>query len=473
MNGASDASSGTGRAKGCPLSREVAVPLYGKAFQDDPDAVYDDLRQGWGPVAPVLLDGEVPAWLVTGYRQLLTVVRDEHGFSHDPRRWRALAAGEVPDTWPLLPFVRYQLSSEHADGHQHRRLRSAVSDSLSKTDRTRMRRYTQRMCDDLIDTFAAIGEVDLLRRYARPLPLMVFSRLFGLSDAESPALVRSILHMVDGDEFAADASRHVRGVLHGLVTAKRESPGADLVSWLTQHPGSLSNEEILRELIVVITAGAEPTTNWIVNTLVLLTTNEEIRTAVLNGRLTIPQALDHVLWHNAPVQNFIGRYATRDTKIGEAWIQTGDMIVLGLAAANADPQVRPRPGETVENRAHVAWGGGLHVCPAQEVARLITRVAMETVLERIPDLGLAITEDALAWNPTIVSRGVTALPVTFTPTQQRADGQSGDPSIWASLAPGAQVPSPVPDAESGEPRDPHRPDQRSRGGLLARWRRGR
>jgi len=91
--------------------------------------------------------------------------------------------------------------------------------------------------------------------------------------------------------------------------------------------------------------------------------------------------------------------------------------VLGLAAANSDPQVRPESGDSTGNEAYMSFSHGEHGCPypAQEIARTITRVGIEVLLDRLPDIVLAVEPDALEWRSSVWMRGLTALPVEFTP----------------------------------------------------------
>ncbi|WP_414617054.1 hypothetical protein [Streptomyces clavuligerus] len=63
---------------GCPahdLGPDGTHRLYGPVAETDPPAMYELLRREYGPVAPVLLHGDLPAWLVLGHRENLEVMR--------------------------------------------------------------------------------------------------------------------------------------------------------------------------------------------------------------------------------------------------------------------------------------------------------------------------------------------------------------------------------------------------------------
>jgi cytochrome P450 len=136
------------------------------------------------------------------------------------------------------------------------------------------------------------------------------------------------------------------------------------------------------------------------------------------GRRSAGQALNEVLWEDTPGQNSLGRWATQDTHLGGRRIKAGDGIVLGLAGANADPQVRPDSSAgSLGNHAHMAFAHGEHGCPhpAPEIAEIIAQTAVEVLLDRLPDVRLTVSPDELRWRPSMQMRGLTALPVTFTP----------------------------------------------------------
>jgi cytochrome P450 len=199
-----------------------------------------------------------------------------------------------------------------------------------------------------------------------------------------------------------------------LVDRKRLNPGSDLPSHLLADPANLADEEILLDMLVTMTQTVGQTTNWIGNTIGLLLTDARFAVTVSGGRASVGDALNEVLWHQTPTQNYLGRIATRDTRLGGQRIRAGDLLVLGLAAANADPQVRPEEGMT-GNRAMMSFGHGEHGCPypAPELAEIIAKTSIEVLIDRLPDLVLA---EELQWQSTVWTRGLRSLSVTFTPT---------------------------------------------------------
>lgn len=404
-----------------PLEAAAGGPvrLYGPRFEADPAALYAEIRRQYGPVAPVLLEGEVPAWFVCGYREVHQVTSDSQLFARDTRRWNAW--NRVPEGWPLAAYVVHNPSVMFAEGPEHRRRAGAISDALDAVDQFELSSQCERIADELIDEFAGSGEADLMVQYAERIPLRAAVSMCGMASADMAGMVRDLGLSIDSSgQESMDAYGRVQQAMARLVADKRAFPGADVPSRLLEHRANLTDEEIVLDLLVVMAAAHQPTTYWIGNTIRLLLTDARFATTLSGGRASVGQALNEVLWQDTPTQNFIGRFATRDTRLGGQRVRAGDMLVLGLAAANCDPHVRGG-GAAAGNRAQMSFGHGEHGCPypAPELAEVIARTSIEVLLDRLPDLTLAVPAEALTWRPSIWMRGLTGLPVRFTSTYVR------------------------------------------------------
>lgn len=396
--------------------QEVAT-LYGPRFQNEPAQLYREMRQKYGPVAPVLLEGDVPGWLVLGYREIYYVTSNPHLFARTSRGWHGWK--QVSPEWSLRPYVEYQPCSILTDADEHQRLAPALHEALAAVDQVELRSHVQRIADRLIDQFVGRGEADLIAEYTHQLPLLVLAKLFGLPDSEAPALVRDVAASADEGEEAVRAHQRIVQRMRTLVHQKHERPGGDLPSRILAHPMALSEHEIATDLFLTMGAGQLTTADWMGNALRLMLTDDRFAVNLSGGRRSVGQALNEVLWEETPTQNFIGRFATRDTHLGGHHIQTGDLLVLGLAAANTDPHVRPESYDNaVGNQAYMSFSHGEHGCPypAQEIAATIVEGGIEVLLDRLPDVHLSVPSEQLVWRQSVWMRGLTELPVEFTPT---------------------------------------------------------
>jgi cytochrome P450 len=409
------------------------VPLYGIEFARNPDQVYAQLRQH-GPTAPVELAPGVPATLVTSYDTALDVLRDPETFAKDPRGWqRTLAADN-----PLLPMMGYRPNCQFSDGDQHARLRRSITESLSCVNPNALREHVEHSADMLINDFAPKGQVDLLAEYARPLPLLFATYLFGCEPAQARRLLTDMRHIFDG-VGAEQANADLVECLRELVDVKRNRPGADLTSWLVDHPARLSDHEMLHQLVALMGAGLDAEQNLIANALRLLLSDDRFAGDLSRGTLLAEDAVDEVLWTDPPLANYAMTYPTRDVEIAGRLLPRDEPVVISLAAANTDPQ--RTAARTAGNRAHLAFGAGPHACPAQRPARLIASVAIEKLLDRLPEMRLALSPEQLVWRPGPFHRGLTALPARFPPVRMPVapHGQPGQlPPTGRSASPNSR-----------------------------------
>lgn len=400
-----------------------AVQLYGPEFATNPTALYSRMRSRPGGVTPVLLDGDVPAWFVHGYREVHHVTGNPDLFGRDCRRWNAW--DRVPEKWPLLPYVGWTPSVMFAEGAEHQRRAGAIGDALDAIDRTELRSVCEQICDQMINAFVDRGEADLIADYSHQIPLRVIATLFGLPDSDIPVLARDVAESLDANENANTAHQRIHARMQQLVKDKAARPGRDVPSRLLSHPVQLAVDQIVIDLLVVMAAAQQPTGNWIGNTLRLMLVDDQFSITLQGGRSSVAQALNEVLWQDTPTQNFIGRWPVRDCELGGHHIRKGDLLVLGLAAANTDPHIHPDPrtGATA-NRAHMSFGHGEHGCPfpAPELAETIAKTAVEVLLDRLPDMELAVPANELNWRSSLWMRGLEAIPVTFTPAPGTTPG---------------------------------------------------
>jgi cytochrome P450 len=177
-----------------------------------------------------------------------------------------------------------------------------------------------------------------------------------------------------------------------------------------EQEGVLDRDAVCAHVLVLLFAGVETTQNLIANSVYTL----------LRSGCAAPYEADAVveecLRYEPPVLGVLRRARERVTLRGEP-LRAGDEMVVMLAAANRDGARFSCPEEfdpARTDRAHLGFGLGPHYCPGAALARLTTRVALETLASGCP--GLALADADIAWRDhDPIVRGPKALPVTFTP----------------------------------------------------------
>lgn len=434
---------------GCPAHVGGAgpEPLYTPEFNRDPYAVYRRLREAHGPLAPVELDPGVTAVLCVGYETALEILRRPETFSKDPRNWRARNEGRVPEATHSAQLIKPRAQAGWVDGEAHRRLRSAIDDSMSRIDPGALRGYVEHIADSLIDQFSAAGRADLIPEYCQLVPMLAVGELFGCPRDIADRLFAGMAKLLDGQDPAA-AAQTIDATLRELIRIKRAEPGPDVTSWLIAHPARLDDEELAEQLLLMMGMGSEPVPSLISNAMRLLLTDERFAGDLAGGGMLVEDALDEVLWSDPPLANLGVHFPLRDVTISGTRLSAGEPVMISFAGGNQDAMQSARRKQG--NRAHLAFSAGQHTCAGRSQGRLIATAAIEKLLDRLPDIDLAVDAEKLEWRPGLYGRGLVALPVRFAPVGRPPKSAEWDvgpaPAAPAPAASPAPAPSRAPAA---------------------------
>ncbi|TYB46799.1 cytochrome P450 [Actinomadura chibensis] len=383
------------------------IPMYGPEFTRDPVRVYDLAREH-GELAPVELAPGVPATLVVGYDAALEIMRDPGRFPRGSAVWEE----EVGPDCPVLPILMARPNALATNGPVHARFRSAIVDSLSRVHPAELRRYVETSADALIDEFAGDGKADLIDQYTRPLPLLVLSDMLGCPRDLADRYERGMAGIIEGADPEASLAMLSEAVQE-LVALRKADPGRDVTSWMIRHPAALDDDETANQIGMLFASGTEPLNSLVANGLRLLLSDDRFFGGLSGGTLPVQDALDEVLWTDPPISNCGPTFPRRDTEFRGHRLPAHQPVIIGYTAANTDPS--RASGDRTGNRAHLAFGGGPHTCPAKGHSRLIAAVAIERLLDRVPEMELAVPVEELEWRPGPFHRALTALPVRFPP----------------------------------------------------------
>lgn len=404
---------------GCPahgLGPGGLRRLYGPEAETDLSGLYEKLRAEHGAVAPALLHNDVPIWAVLGHSENLHMVRTPSQYTRDSRQWRAVQDGTAGPDHPLAPVFTWQPMASFVEGDEHQRLRGAVTGAMGALDHRGMRRYINRYSNLLLNDICQDGKADLVSGFAEHLPMMVMCHVIGMPEEYNERMVQAARDMIRGTETAIASNAYIMEALMRLVARRRVQAEEDFTSNLIAQPAQLTDDEVAAHLRLVLIAAYEATANLIANALRMVLTDPRFRAQLSGGQMTVPEAVEQSLWDEPPFSAMVGYFAKQDTQLGGQQIKAGDGLILGIAPGNVDPVVRPDIAASMQgNRSHLAFSGGPHECPGQDIGRAIADTGVDALLMRFPDVELAIDERELRWTSSILSRHLVELPVQFAP----------------------------------------------------------
>jgi cytochrome P450 len=392
--------------------------LYSQAFADDPHGRYEKLRQLYGAIAPVEIAPGVSATLVLSHPLAVRILNDPERFPADPRVWEA----SVPKDSPVLPMMRHLPAARYSTGAAHVRYRRACRECLTEVDLHEMVNTVETVADVLIDDFYSDGVADLVKQFAFPLVMRVLNDIVGCSSDLGQVIATGMaarFDAVDAEDLvhpvdAGEGTQMVSRALAELVTSKRAEPGDDVTSWMLHHPERLDDNEVSANIMSFYAAGVEAQRNLIVNTVLSMLTDDGLGGHLLGGSLSTRDALDAVLFHDPPMGNFCTTYPSRPVMIDDKWFPPHQPVIISLAACNNDPETMRHDERHVGNRSHLAWSAGSHACPAKDLGYLVAKHSLDLLLDRLPDMELAVSTGVLRWRPGPFHRALSALPVRWS-----------------------------------------------------------
>jgi cytochrome P450 len=283
------------------------------------------------------------------------------------------------------------------DDPEHHRYRNLLQQVFSQKAMERWEReLVAPIVARCIDAFVNRGRADLVRELTLPFPLEVIAGMLGLPQADLPRFHRLAVELISiavNVERGIAASQQLRDYFAELLPPRRARPGDDLMSVLAaaELDGQrLTDEEIFAFLRLLLPAGAETTYRSSSNLLFGLLTNPDQLAALRNDRTLMRRATEEGLRWEAPLTG-IARTATRDVVVEGVAVPAGAVVMVSLGAANHDPSRWADPERFDifrEPKQHMAFAYGPHTCLGMHLARMETRVALDAVLDRLPNLRL-------------------------------------------------------------------------------------
>jgi cytochrome P450 len=374
-----------------PVHRADPYPLYAAAREHAP--VYDS---GFG------------LWLAFTHDATSVTLRTP-GASSDEKRGRLYAdfvaqdiAVEAFGGLPMLLFL---------DPPDHTRLRSLVAQAFTprRADqlRERVAAIAARLIDEIASEYGPNDPVDLIERFAYPLPVTVICELLGVPAADhqlfgewSKHLARSvdpgILRTPDDNARLVTAGSAFTEYFGALIAERQATPSEDLLSaMITAAAGGdhLTHDELLGTGLLLLIAGHETTVNLIGNSIAAIGSHPD-QQQIVRERGVDRLAIDELLRFDSPVQLAL-RVAIEPISLGDYTVPALESVITLLGAANRDPAVFPDPDRLDLTRQtakpHVSFGGGIHHCLGAALARVEGEEALSALFARFPDLALAGT----------------------------------------------------------------------------------
>lgn len=390
---------------------------FGPELADDPWGTYEEMRAS----CPALhSDQHGGFWAFTRYRDVVRIARDDTTFSS--------AHGVV------VPPPKNRVIPIDLDPPEFFAYRRMLNPLFSPPAVERLEPDIRALAGQLVDDFVERGSCDLVWDYASPLPAITTLGICGLPREEWHDFAFPIHHGVfrtPPEHFAseeeaqkvANSQAHLRSRIREVLADRRREPQDDAVTYLANasvEGRQLTDDEIVDTVALIIIGGLDTTSSAIGNALIHLSEHPDDRRELIKHPELVPVAIEEFLRYESPV-TALARTVTTETEVAGTTLQPGERVLMFWGSANRDEEEFPNADEVVLHRhpnRHLTFGVGIHRCLGSTLARLEFRVALEEILERVPDF--EIDRDGLERGHAFgINYGYSHIPATFTPGEPR------------------------------------------------------
>lgn len=402
-----------------PIPTLMQMTPFNPEFQADPHAVLKPLRER----CPVMRDEAAGSFVVSRFADVRAIATDLTLW-RDPMRAEPAAvmqrrfAEDIAEGVPRSETTSILM----LDNPDHARVRGPLAQALYARV-AKCRPQVERIVDEALDRLEGQPTFDLMAGFCVPIPIDVIAVILGVDHERlvefrdwSEGVIQGLNPFRTPEQTAhmERAGASLSAYFLETIAARRAEPRDDLISDMTrlQADGApLSDEELRINLGALLVGGNLTTTDLIGNGMRLLLTHPEELAKLRADPGLINGAVEEILRFEPPI-DITGRIASRDMEVAGCPVKTSQSMLLSLRGANRDPEAFPDPDrfDVARKRgAHMAFGGGAHICIGAPLARLEAQVAIARLIARFPTLRLADPAEAPEWRTLPFFRGLAKL----------------------------------------------------------------
>lgn len=358
----------------------------------------------------VVFDDNTKTWQVVRYDEAVQVLTDASTFS-----------AQLDRVMPLGTVNRGNLG--FMDPPEHNQARALVGQAFTPRTVQELGARMETVTEELLTGLKGRGEFDLIADFAYTLPVITIAELLGVPAedralfhkwAQARASTTSAVTDVLKDEKVMGALREQTEYFSEHARARRENPGNDLLSQLTQAEldgDRLDEEEIANFAGLLLMAGHVTATSVIASAVLALDDHPDQAAALRADPALLPGAIEETIRYYPPLSQAF-RVTTREVELGGETIPEGQIVVAWMLSANhdelrfTDPQkfdIRRDPNP------HIGFSRGVHFCLGAALARLEIRIALEGLYKHFPDLKVL---PGMEWHDNLRLIGPRYLPVS-------------------------------------------------------------
>src|SRR6266568_793665 len=381
-----------------------AFDLYSPEIDADPFPYYEILREQY----PCYWSESGNLWILSRYDDIVEATRDWETFSS--------SQGNMIDELP----GRAGATLGTTDPPRHDRLRALSQAAFARKNVEQFIAPTLDIADRALERICERKDFEFINDFSSQITVGVLFRIMGLPERDHADIRRKVILAVSTDKSVKGrnpehiaAFKELSDFLAAEVAVRGANPTDDLITHLAEAEidgERLGGREVVFTTASFVMAGVESLSSFMSMFALNLHDHPDARRRIVADATLIAPAIEESLRFNTSAQRF-KRTVMREVELHGEKLRVGDKVALAFGSGNRDRRKFPDPDVyDIDRRpqGHLGFGSGKHFCLGSQMARLVTQVAMQRFLERVPDYHLTV--DKLAWNSSSNFRSPVALP---------------------------------------------------------------
>jgi cytochrome P450 len=427
----------------CPYGGDAEKLIKEGSFTDpailaEPRAFYWAMRHN----DPIHYDESLNSWLVSRHEDIWAIQNDPITFSVNKGYHHQQAQGFQEE---FREYLRqhgggYFPDAIMSDPPYHTRIRNLMMAAFTAHRVKELEPRIEAAIVGIIEELADKGECDAVHDLAVPITIRVICEQLGIDyslskkiQRWSQAVVAQIGRMQDRDQMLEHA-REICDLQNFLIAEMKDrevTPREDMISDIVHANVKLEDgteekltfAEAVSLIRAILIAGNDTTATALSNMVYMIATRPEVAASLqeaVNDDRLLNRFVEEMMRNEPPVRA-LSRMSTKEVEVGGVTIPEGAHMLLVYASGNDDESVFPCPRDFDTNRPNMArsvtFGGGPHKCIGISLARMEVKVAAREIAKRLDNIKLAMPVEDVDYVPTVATRMIKTLPITYTRRQ--------------------------------------------------------
>jgi len=286
-----------------------------------------------------------------------------------------------------------------SDGKHHTLIRRIVQPNFLMGSIANLEKRLIEIAEELLESVVAKEVWDVHDDLSFPLPVIIICEILGIPTDDIKKFKKwadaSVAQMCSEDplEFIEELSKKDKYFLDLIHKKRNEQEEDTLISKIAHakiDSEYLSDDESVNLASQIFVAGNETTTSLISNLIWRMLSIENLWKDFVEGKINIDNAINESLRFDPPLLGLF-KTTTRDIDINGSTIPANTKVLMHYGAANRDPKVFSKPNEfdvARDGTKVISFSVGIHICLGRELAKLETRVALDVLRKKFPNLNL-------------------------------------------------------------------------------------